>query len=92
MAWRVGKLTEEGKWMFSWQFDDLVDMDDVRCVTDTQTGEITLCIKVSKDVFDKMTLCDLVRDLREFHTQKGIWFMYNDGYDNYCYREGDIIK
>ena len=91
MAWKVGKLTEEGKQVFSWQFDECQDMDQVRCVTDTRTGEIILAVKVSKAEYESMRERGTVHHLKEFQTLKGIWFMFDDGYDTYIYREGDIL-
>ena len=92
MAWKIGKLTEEGKQVFSWQFDEGQDMDQIRGVTDTSTGEIVLAIKVSKEQFYQMQDRGQVFHIKEIQTKKGIWFMFDDKYDTYIYREGDILN
>lgn len=86
--YRIGKLTEEGKQMFSWQFDETQDMDEVRCVNNLRTGEIVLAIKVSKDVADNLAV---KIHPRQILTQKGVWKMWEDAYNFYITREGDRI-
>ncbi len=86
--YRIGKLTEEGKQMFSWQFDETQDMDEVRCVTNLRTGEIVLAIKVPKEVADNLTVKIKPRQIL---TAKGIWKMWEDAYNHYITREGDRI-
>ena len=91
MAWSVRKLTEEGKAMFGWQFDE-IDMDSVRAVTDTTTGQITLAIKVGHETFARMESSGSVHHKTEFWTKTGVWFMFDDGYETYIYRKGDILE
>ena len=45
---KVCKLTEEGKEMMSWQFDETVDMDRVRCIINEKSHEMILAQLVER--------------------------------------------
>lgn len=82
---RIGKLTDEGKSLFSFQFDETQNMDEVRAVTNIKTGELILAIKVSKEVADKCVKIDPII----VYTAKGIWKLWHDGWNYIINREGD---
>ena len=85
--YRVGRLTEEGKRLFSFQFDETQDMDEVRCVTNLRTGEIILAVKVPKEKADK---CFKIKP-KIIKSEKGILKLWYDGYDYCITREGDRV-
>ena len=88
---KVCKLTEEGKEIFSWQFDELQDMNNVRAITNTETGEVILAIKVSKKEYVDMKANGIVYHEIEFYTKTGIWKRFDDRYENYIVKMGDIL-
>lgn len=85
--YRIGRLTEEGKSLFSFQFDETQDVDEVRCVTNLRTGEIILAVKVPKEKADQ---CIKINP-KTIKTEKGIWKLWHDGYDYCITREGDRV-
>ena len=83
--YRVCRLTEEGNQMFSFQFDETQNMDDVRCVSNLKTGEIILAVKIPKEKADQM----LKVNPQIIKSQKYIWKLWHDGYDWCISKEGD---
>jgi len=92
MGWKVVKLTEEGKQLFSWSFDELYNTDDMRGLLNTRTGEITPVIKRSIKDFISMRESGQAKHIEEFCTRLGNWVRYDDGYTLFITRLGDILK
>ena len=84
---RIGKLTEEGKAVFSCQFDETQDMDEVRAITNPKTGELVLAIKISKEKADQ---CVKLQPITVY-TEKGVWKLWHDGWNYIINREGDRV-
>ena len=86
MRYSVHGLTEEGKEIFSWQFDETVDLDDLRAVTDHITGEVIIAIRIPKYKLDTIKCATK----KPFNTEKGKWLLVTDNYGvNYVIRMGN---
>ena len=85
--YRICKLTDAGKGVWSWMFDETQDMEDVRCVENMSTGEIFIAIKISKEEADK---CVKINP-KTIYTEKGIWKLWHDGWNYIINREGDRV-
>ena len=83
---KVGKLTEEGKALFSWQFDETQNMDDVRCVSDIKTGEIILAVRIPKEKANVIKV-----NPQHIVTEKSTWDLWYDGYEWNITRTGDNV-
>ena len=84
---KIVRLTEDGKEMFSWQFDETQNMELVRAVLNQKTGELILAIKVSKLEADKAVKINPMI----LYTEKGIWKLWHDGWNYIINREGDRV-
>ena len=85
--YRICKLTDAGKEIASWEFDETTDMDNVRAVTNMSTGEVIFAYKVTKEVAD----ASVKINPKIIHTEKGIWKLWHDGWNYIINREGDRV-
>ena len=83
---KVYKLSEEGKEMFSWQFDEWQNMDDVRCVLNLKTGEIILAVKIPLENSHVVKIKP-----QYIVTEKSKWTLWHDGYEWNITRTGDNV-
>ena len=83
---RVYKLSEEGKEMFSWQFDETQNMDEVRSVLNIKTGEIILAVRIPKEKANVIKV-----NPQRIVTDKSTWDLWYDGYGWNITRTGDNV-
>ena len=81
--YRIGKLTEEGKEFASWQFDETLNLDEVRGVENTTTGEVILAIKIDYSDYLSKKSKGNVHNERTIQTREHEYKLFDDGYDEY---------
>ena len=84
--YHVSKMTEEGQYMFSCQFDETEDMTQMRTVVNERTGELWIVLRKPAEYFYKTPHHG---KSKKFNTKKGYWVMWSDGYQDYVTRLGD---
>ena len=82
---KIYKLTEEGKAMISWQFDE-TDIDNVVSVVNLKTREIIFAVRVP---LDKSNI--IKAKPKTIYTVRYIWKLWHDGYNWLITRVGENI-
>ena len=89
--YRIGKLTEEGKEIASWQFDEVVDLNEVRGVENTETGEVILAIKTDYSDYLFKRSQGRVHNEHTIQTLKHEYKLFDDGYEEYLVHVRKLI-